>query len=100
MDLERILVKLEFVLRELDEISSRFEKYNGIPYELRAINAEEAAALFGIAYKTFMQKIASRPDFPQRVNANPAAWIAGEVLQYRDANRVSPRDKRGKKPAA
>lgn len=98
MDLEQILLKLEYVLRELDEISSRFEKYNGIPYELRAINAEEAAALFGIAYKTFLQKVASRPDFPQRVNANPAAWIAGEVLKYRDVNRALPRGRRRQKP--
>ena len=96
MDLEQILLKLEYVLRELDEISLRFEKYNGIPYEMRAINAEEAAALFGIAYKTFMQRIASRPDFPQRVNASPAAWVAGEVLKYRDAHRVLPRGKRHK----
>lgn len=98
MDLEQLLMRLEFVLGELDEISSRFEKYNGIPYELRAIGAEEAAALFGIAYKTFMQRIANRPDFPQRVNANPAAWVAGEVLKYRDANRALPRGKRRQKP--
>ncbi|GAB2620290.1 hypothetical protein [Novilysobacter erysipheiresistens] len=62
-----------------------------IPFELQAINAEEAAKLFGLAKFTFLHTIASQPTFPARVNARPATWVIGEVLEWRDNNRTKRR---------
>ena len=57
----------------------------------RAIDKYECARLWGVAPYTFMQRIAAQPGFPERVNRRPAAWIAREVLAWREANRASPR---------
>lgn len=59
-----------------------------VPFELRAIDAEAVGLLLGCAPRTVLETIACRPDFPQRVSMRPATWVAGEVLKWRDANRV------------
>ncbi|GGD58173.1 hypothetical protein [Pseudoxanthomonas indica] len=59
-----------------------------IPYELRAIGAEEVGILLGLAPRTVLETVACRPDFPIRLTKRPATWVAGEVLKWRDANRV------------
>ena len=59
-----------------------------IPYELRAIGAEEVGALLGLQARTVLETIACKPDFPARLTMRPASWVAGEILEWRDANRV------------
>lgn len=59
-----------------------------IPFELRAIDAEEVGSLLGLAARTVLETVACRPDFPIRLTMRPATWIAGEVLEWREANRA------------
>lgn len=59
-----------------------------IPFEMRAIGAAEVGALLGLAARTVLETIACRPDFPVRLTMRPATWIAGEVLEWREANRA------------
>lgn len=59
-----------------------------IPFELRAIDAEEVGSLLGLAARTVLETVACRPDFPTRLTMRPATWIAGEVLAWRNANRA------------
>lgn len=61
-----------------------------IPWEKRAISAEECAALFGLSTRQFLETRACLPTFPARISMRPAYWIAGEVEAWRDANRASP----------
>jgi predicted DNA-binding transcriptional regulator AlpA len=56
-----------------------------IPFELRAIDAEQCSELFGVAPRTFLERIACKPGFPKRVSRS--AWIAGEVIEWRDSHR-------------
>jgi hypothetical protein len=59
-----------------------------IPYREQAMGAAEAAKLFGLSPEWFLRTIACQPSFPRKVNARPATWIVGEVLDWRDAHRV------------
>lgn len=59
-----------------------------IPFELRAIGAEEVGELLGLAARTVLETVACRPDFPVRLTMRPATWVAGEVLEWRDQNRA------------
>ena len=66
-----------------------------IPWEQRAIGAGDVGLLLGLAPATVLQKMACRPDFPSRVSMRPATWVAGEVLEWRERNRVNvPRGRR------
>ena len=68
-----------------------------IPWEQQAIGAGGVGLLLGIAPATVLQKVACLPDFPHRVSIRPATWVAGEVLEWRDRNRVNlPRGRRRK----
>lgn len=69
-----------------------------VPWELRATGAAEVGALLGLAARTVLETIACKPDFPMRVSMRPATWVAGEVLEWRDRNRVAMPKVRGKKP--
>lgn len=62
-----------------------------IPFELQAIGADAAAALFGLSKDRFLRNIACQPAFPERVNQKPATWIVGEVLEYRANHRAKRR---------
>lgn len=68
-----------------------------IPFELRAIGADEVGALLGLAPRTVLETVACRPDFPKRLTMRPATWIAGEILEWRDSNRVDQRARRRRK---
>ena len=65
-----------------------------IPFELRALNAEQVGALLGCCGRQVLERIACRPGFPQRVSLRPSTWIAGEVLAWREANRAGRRARR------
>jgi predicted DNA-binding transcriptional regulator AlpA len=65
-----------------------------LPWEQLGLDAEECAQLFGCTKRNFLEAIACQPEFPVRVREKPAAWIAGEVVAWRDANRVGPRVRR------
>lgn len=65
-----------------------------IPFELRAIGADEIGALLGVAPRTFLETIACKPGFPVRLTMRPATWVAGEVLAWRDANRAGQQARR------
>lgn len=71
-----------------------------IPWELRAIGAEEVGLLLGMSPRTVLETVACKEDFPARLTVRPAAWVAGEVLAWRDANRVGrqarPRQRRSR----
>lgn len=54
-----------------------------IPWELRAIGAEEVGELLGLAPRTVLETVACREDFPVRLSMRPATWVAGEVLAWR-----------------
>lgn len=53
-----------------------------IPWELRAIGAEEVGALLGLAPRTVLETVACRPDFPVRLTMRPATWVAREGLAW------------------
>lgn len=59
-----------------------------IPFEFRAIGAEEVGILLGVAPRTVLEKVACRPGFPDRLTLRPATWVAGEILEWREANRA------------
>jgi len=59
-----------------------------IPFEMQAIDAEGVGLLLGLAPRTVLETVACRPDFPVRVSMKPASWVAGEVLEWREANRA------------
>lgn len=59
-----------------------------IPWEHLALTAEECAGMFGCTKRAFLEAIACQPSFPARVRAKPAAWIAGEVAEWREVNRA------------
>lgn len=58
-----------------------------IPFEERAINAEEVGVMLGCSARQVLERIACRPDFPARLSVRPASWIAREVIQWRNLNR-------------
>lgn len=68
-----------------------------IPWQQLAYTAEECAPLFGCKPRTFLEEIAPLPNFPVRVRLRPAAWIAGEVIEWRDANRAGQQAHRRKR---
>lgn len=71
---------------------------SNVPWELRAIGATEVGLLLGQAPRTVLKTIACKPDFPVRLTMRPATWVAGEVLEWRDRNRVGMPKARAKKP--
>ena len=62
-----------------------------VPFELRAINAAAVGELLGLTARSVLETVACRPDFPVRLTMRPAAWVAGEVLKWRDENRFGQR---------
>ena len=64
------------------------ERETIIPWELRAIGAEDVGLLLGLSPRTVLETVACKADFPMRLTVRPATWVAGEVLAWRDANRV------------
>lgn len=65
-----------------------------IPFELRALNAEEVGVLLGCEARTVLERHACKPEFPKRIAIRPALWIASEVLAYRDTLKGGRRGRR------
>lgn len=65
-----------------------------IPWTELAMTAEECAELWGVSKDHFLQRVACRPGFPSRLTFKPATWRAGEVVEYRNENRVQKRRRR------
>lgn len=57
------------------------------PEEL-AFTADDCAELWAMSPDWWLRTVASRPGFPARISRRPAAWIAGEVLEYRRDHRA------------
>lgn len=67
-----------------------------IPWHELPLTAEECAELWEMSASHFLQTIASLPNFPERIGRKPATWKAGEVIEWRDANRAVRRVRRRK----
>lgn len=65
-----------------------------IPWTELAMTADECAELWGVSKDHFLQRVACRPGFPSRLTFKPATWRAGEVVEYRNENRVQKRRRR------
>lgn len=65
-----------------------------IPWTELPLTAEECAALWCISPEHFLASVACQPDFPVRVTKKPASWLAGEVIEYRNANRAGQQARR------
>lgn len=68
--------------------TATMEGTSTIPWQQRAIDASDVGLLLGLAPRTVLEKVACRPDFPVRLTVRPATWVAGEILEWRDANRA------------
>ena len=66
----------------------------GIPFAEWALTAQEVGAILGYAGTTVLEAVACKPGFPVRLTVRPATWRAGDVLEWRDANRAGARRKR------
>lgn len=62
-----------------------------IPFEQRAINADEVGVLLGCSGRQVLERIACKPGFPARLSVRPASWIAREILEWRELNRAGQR---------
>ena len=68
-----------------------------IPFEELALDAAAVGQILGQAPRMVLEKIACRPGFPARLSARPATWRAGDILEWRDANRVGLPSRRRKR---
>lgn len=63
-----------------------------VPWTELALDAKDCAELWGgITPEHFLATYACRPGFPERITMKPAAWRAGDVIEYRNRNRPSRR---------
>lgn len=62
-----------------------------IPWQELTLTAKECAELWSVTPEYFLQAIACKPEFPERMTAKPATWKAGEIVEYRNANRAGRR---------
>lgn len=70
------------------------ESDSPVPFELRAIGASAVGELLGLTPRSVLETVACRSDFPIRLTMRPATWVAGEVLKWRDENRVVPKGRK------
>jgi hypothetical protein len=69
-----------------------------IPFELRSLNAEQAGELLGYTASYIRDHLACRPDFPKRVDSDGhPRWIAGDLIAWRETNRIDRRTGRHRK---
>jgi hypothetical protein len=69
-----------------------------IPFELRSLNAEQAGELLGYKASYIRDHLACRRDFPKRVDSDGhPRWIAGDLIAWREGNRVDRRTHRHRK---
>lgn len=67
-----------------------------IPWQEMPLTAAECAQLWEMSPEWFLASVACLPTFPERMTAKPVTWKAGEVIEWRDANRASRRVRRRK----
>lgn len=71
-----------------------------IPFHLRSLDAKAAGELLGYPPRYVTERLACLPDFPKRVDRDGRPrWIAGELLEWREANRAS-RSGRRRRPCS
>lgn len=91
-EMRQRLDRLEGQLRQLLDVGNSLPQVadprSDVPWRERAINVQEVGLLLGMAPRTVLESLACRPDFPVRLTMRPATWVAGEVLEWRDANRI------------
>jgi predicted DNA-binding transcriptional regulator AlpA len=59
-----------------------------VPFEELALSAEEVGLLLGCSGRQILERIACKPDFPERLSLRPATWVAKEILEWRERNRA------------
>lgn len=59
-----------------------------IPFAEVALDAVAVGAMLGLKPRTVLEVLACREDFPERLTIRPATWRAGDIMAWRDANRV------------
>ncbi len=63
---------------------------SAVPERLRGLTATEVGELLGYAPRTVCEELASKPGFPSATYVgDKPRWIMGEILDYREASRVS-----------
>ena len=62
-----------------------------IPFEFLALDAGEVGVLLGQERRYVLQRIATLPSFPKpcSLQGQQKRWLAGEVIEWRESNRVS-----------
>lgn len=67
-----------------------------LPWQELSMTADECAELWAMTPEHFLATVACKPGFPGRRNYRPAAWRAGDVIDYLAANPACPRVRRRK----
>ena len=62
-----------------------------IPDAHLPLTAKDCAELWCVTPEHFLERIACRPGFPERIQRKPAVWLMGEVLTYRANHRTQKR---------
>lgn len=71
------------------EKPDRPARASSIPFELRSLSAIEAGELLGCTDRHVRERLATRSDFPKRVDQDGhPRWIAGELLEWRASNQA------------
>ncbi len=63
------------------------QRSSRIPFEELALNAAEVGDILGYSARTIIDLVAAKPNFPKRLTLHPATWRAGDIIEWRDANR-------------
>lgn len=72
-------------------------KLQTIPFEHRSLSAAEAGELLGYVATYVRDHLAYTPGFPKRAdNDGHPRWVAGELLEWREANQASRQARRRK----
>jgi hypothetical protein len=71
---------------------------SAIPERLRGLTATEVGELLGYAPRTVCEELACKAGFPEATYVgDKPRWIMGEILDYREASRVSRPTRRRKR---
>lgn len=65
-----------------------------VPFEELALTAAEVGDILGYTARTVVEAVAPKAGFPKRLTAHPATWRAGDIIEWRDANRAGRRVRR------
>lgn len=59
-----------------------------VPFEQCALRALDVSQLLGVTPRTVVERLAKRPGFPKPIRHRPKAWIAADVIAWRNAQRA------------